>query len=230
MITENNGSYKAAGKMLEEKRRNLFWTPCAAYCIDRMLEDFMKIKWVRECMEKGKKITKFIYNRTWLLNLMRKEFTEGRELVRATITRSATSFTTLQSLFEHKVCLKRMFQSTKWMSSRFSKLDEGHEVEKIVLNPTFWKKMQYVRKSVDPIVQVLQKVDSAEGLSMPSIYHDMYRAKLAVKAIHSDEERKYGPFWCVIDNHWNSLFHHPLYMAAYFLNPSYRYRPDFVAV
>ncbi|XXG80382.1 hypothetical protein AAC387_Pa09g1268 [Persea americana] len=106
---------------------------------------------------------------------------------------------------------------------------EGNEVEKIVLNPTFWKKMQYVRKSVDPIVQVLQKVDTAEGLPMPSIYHDMYRAKLAIKAIHGDDERKYGPFWCVIANHWNSLFHHPLYMAAYFLNPSYRYRSDFIA-
>ncbi|RWR95166.1 HAT dimerization domain-containing protein isoform 2 [Cinnamomum micranthum f. kanehirae] len=90
-------------------------------------------------------------------------------------------------------------------------------------------KMQYVRKSVDPIVQVLQKVDTAEGLPMPSIYHDMYRAKFAIKAIHGDDERKYGPFWCVIDNHWNSLFHHPLYMAAYFLNPSYRYRSDFIS-
>lgn len=32
----------------------------------------------------------------------------------------------------------------------------------------------------------------------------------------------------IIDSHWNSLSHHPLYLAAHFLNPSYRYRPDFV--
>ncbi|OVA16657.1 zinc finger protein [Macleaya cordata] len=89
--------------------------------------------------------------------------------------------------------------------------------------------MLYVRNSVDSILQVLQKADTDEGLSMPSIYNDMYRAKLAIKAIHGDDLRKYGPFWSVIDNHWSSLFHHPLYVAAYFLNPSYRYRPDFVA-
>ncbi|XP_043708696.1 uncharacterized protein LOC122657953 isoform X2 [Telopea speciosissima] len=229
VITENTASYKAAGKMLEEKRRNLFWTPCAAYCIDRMLEDFVKIKWVGECMDKGKKITKFIYNRAWLLNLMKKEFTEGRDLLRPAVTRFATSFATLQSLLDNRIYLKRMFQSIKWLSSRFAKLDEGMEVEKIVLNSTFWKKMQFVRKSVEPIVQVLQKVDGDEGLSMPSIYNDMYRSKLAVKAIHGDDVRKYGPFWTVIDNHWNSLFYHPLYVAAYFLNPSYRYRPDFLA-
>ncbi|KAJ6723274.1 HAT DIMERIZATION DOMAIN-CONTAINING PROTEIN ISOFORM 1 [Salix koriyanagi] len=53
-------------------------------------------------------------------------------------------------------------------------------------------------------------------------------AKHAIKAIHGDDARKYGPFWSVIENQWSSSFHHPLYMAAYFLNPSYRYRPDFL--
>ncbi|RRT85920.1 hypothetical protein B296_00000378 [Ensete ventricosum] len=65
---------------------------------------------------------------------------------------------------------------------------------------------------------------------MPSIYNGIYSAKLAIKAVHADNEQKYGPFWSVLDNHWNSVFHHPLYVAAYFLNPSYRYRPNFMAV
>lgn len=229
VITENTPSYQAAGKMLEDKRKKLFWTPCAAYCIERMLEDFVKIKLVGECMEKGQKITKLIYNQIWLLNLMKKDFTEGQELLRPSVTQYASSFATLQSLLDHRIGLKRMFQSNKWLSSRLSKSDEGKEVEKIVLNATFWKKVQYVRKSVDPIMQLLQKINSDEILSIPYIYNDMYRAKLAIKANHGDDARKYGHFWSVIDNHWNLLFHHPLYLAAYFLNPSYRYRPDFVA-
>ncbi|PSR92451.1 Alanine--tRNA ligase [Actinidia chinensis var. chinensis] len=229
VITENTPSYQAAGKMLEDKRENLFWTPCASYCIDRMLEDFVKIKIVEECMEKGQKITKMIYNQIGLLNLMKKEFTGGRELLRPSVTQYASSFSTLQSLLDHRIGLKRMFQSNKWLSSRFSKSDEGKEVEKIVLNATFWKKMQYVRKSVDPIMDVFQKINSDESLSIPYIYNDMYRAKLAIKSNHGDDARKYGLFWSVIDNHWNPLFHHPLYLAAYFLNPSFRYRPDFVA-
>ncbi|XP_068660147.1 uncharacterized protein [Aristolochia californica] len=230
VITENTASYRAAGKMLEEKRRSLFWTPCAAYCIDRMLEDFVKIKMVGECMEKGKRITKFIYNRPWLLNLVKKEYTFGRELVRPAVTRFATDFLILQSLLEHRTGLKKLFQSEKWASSCFAKLDEGKEIEKIALNTSmFWKKLQFIKKSVDPILQVLLKVDSEIGLSMPSVYNDMYRAKLAIKAIHGDDERKYGPYWSVIDSHWNSLFLRPLYVAAYFLNPSYRYRSDFLA-
>ncbi|KAG6436987.1 hypothetical protein SASPL_101894 [Salvia splendens] len=123
---------------------------------------------------------------------------------------------------------ENVVQSNKWLSSRYSKLDEGKEVKNIVMDSSFWRKVQYVKRSVDPILEVLQKIDSDESLSMPFIYNDMNRAKLAIKINHSDDARKYESFWSVIDNHWDSLFHHPLYLAAYFLNPSYRYRPDFV--
>ncbi|KAK6937209.1 protein of unknown function DUF659 [Dillenia turbinata] len=227
VITRNTASYKNAGKMLEEKRRNLFWTPCAIHCIDQMLEDFIHIKWVGECVNKGKRITRFIYNHTWLFNLM-KEFTEGQGLLNPSITRFATCFFTLQSLSNQRIGLKKMFQSSKWLSSRFAKSEEGREVEKAVLNATFWKKMQYLRKSLEPIMQIHQKLESDESLAMPIIYSDMCKAKIAIKAIHGDDARKYGPFWTAIDSHWNQLFHHPLYVAAYFLNPSFRYRPDFL--
>lgn len=228
VVTQNTPSYQAAGKMLEEKRRNLFWTPCAAYCINQMLEDFSKIKWVAECLEKGQRITKFIYNRMWLLTLMKKEFTGGQELLKPFMTRCTSSFTTLQRLMDHRFGLKKMFQSNKWISSRFAKLDEGKEVEKLVFNASFWKKIQFIRKSVHPILEVLQKISGDDTLSMACIYNDMYRARIAIRTNHGDDVNKYRTFWNVLDHNWSSLLHHPLYLAAYFMNPSCRYRPDFV--
>ncbi|XP_021906615.1 uncharacterized protein LOC110821184 isoform X1 [Carica papaya] len=228
VITMNTASFKSAGKMLEEKRRNLFWTPCAVHSIDRMLEDFLNIKCVGNCVDKAKRITRFIYNSTWLLSFMKKEFTRGQEILRPAVTKFATCFFTLQSLLDHRIGLRRMLQSNKWLSSRLAKSVEGKEVEKIVLNVTFWKKVQYVRKSLEPVADVVQKIYGDDSRSMPFLYNDMFRAKHVIKTIHGDDMRKYGPFWSVIDSHWSSLFHHPLYVAAYFLNPSYRYRPDFV--
>ncbi|XP_050264396.1 uncharacterized protein LOC126708625 isoform X1 [Quercus robur] len=64
--------------------------------------------------------------------------------------------------------------------------------------------------------EVLQKMESDESQSMSFIYDDMHGAKLAIKAIHGEDAQKYEPFWSVTDNHWNSLFLHPLW-----------YRPDF---
>ncbi|CAA7398559.1 unnamed protein product [Spirodela intermedia] len=230
VVTESSPIFRAAGRMLEEKRKNLFWMPCAAYSVDRVLEDFIKIKLVEESMAKAQKITRLIYNHSWLLNLMKKEFMAGRELVQTAATKSSASFLTLQCLLECRNALKRMFQSSKWVSSRFADMEEGKEVQKIVLNSAFWKKIQYIRKSVDPVLQVLLKVEGDRDLSLPFIYNDMYKAKLAIKEIHGEDEIKYEPFWMAIDNHLNSLFHHPLCAAAYFLNPSFRYRADFLGV
>lgn len=228
VITKNTASFRTAGKMLEERRRNLFWTPCALHSIDQMLEDFLNVKWVRECIDKAKRVTRLIYNNTWMLSFMKREFTKGRELLRPADTKFGTTFFTVQSLLDQRTDLKRMFRSNKWVSSLLKRSDEGKEVEKIVLNAAFWRKMQHVRNSLEPVAHVLQRIYDDESRSMPFIYNDMCRAKLAVKAIHEDDAQKYGPFWSVIDNHWNSLFHHPLYLAAYFLNPSYRYSPDFM--
>lgn len=51
VITDNAANYVAAGKMLMERYPNLFWTPCAAHCIDLMLEDISKIPTVRDIVE-----------------------------------------------------------------------------------------------------------------------------------------------------------------------------------
>ncbi|CAI0545089.1 unnamed protein product [Linum tenue] len=40
VVTDNASAYKAAGERLMAKRKHLFWTPCAAHCLDLVLEDF----------------------------------------------------------------------------------------------------------------------------------------------------------------------------------------------
>ncbi|ESQ48180.1 hypothetical protein EUTSA_v10020031mg [Eutrema salsugineum] len=231
VITHNTAICRSAGKLLEEKRKNLYWSPCAMHSTELVLEDISKLEFVSECLEKSQRITRFIYNQTWLLNLMKNEFTQGMDLLRPEVTRHASSFTTLQSLMDHKANLRGLFQSNGWiLSQTAAKSEEGREVEKMVSSAAFWKKVQYVLKSVDPVMQVIRMIDDGgERLSLPYAYGYMCRAKMAIKSIHSDDARKYGPFWRVIDYHWNSLFHHPLYVAAYFFNPAYRYRPDFMA-
>ena len=37
VITDNASNYKKAGELLMEKRKRLWWTPCAAHCIDLIL-------------------------------------------------------------------------------------------------------------------------------------------------------------------------------------------------
>jgi len=96
VITDNAANYVAAGRLLCAKYPTIFWTPCAAHCIDLMLEDIGKLEWVQDVVQECKQITKYIYNHAWVLNLMR-EFTQG-ELSRTTVTWFATNFLPLQGL------------------------------------------------------------------------------------------------------------------------------------
>ncbi|RDX74430.1 hypothetical protein CR513_45826, partial [Mucuna pruriens] len=43
VVTDNGSNYVMAGKLLQATRTKLFWTPCAAHCLDLMLEDIGKI-------------------------------------------------------------------------------------------------------------------------------------------------------------------------------------------
>jgi len=62
-----------------QKREKLYWTPCAAHCIDLIFEDFEKNLNVHELTIKTRrKITNYIYGRTMLISLLKK-FTKGRE-------------------------------------------------------------------------------------------------------------------------------------------------------
>ena len=54
IITDNASNYVAAGRMLEEKHPTIWWTPCAAHCLDLMLEDIGKIEWAKKCVEHAK--------------------------------------------------------------------------------------------------------------------------------------------------------------------------------
>ena len=85
IITDNAANYVAAGRLLMERHPSLFWSPCAAHCIDLMLEDVGKIPFIKEVVDQARSITKFIYNHAWVLSLMRR-CTRNRELLRPGIT------------------------------------------------------------------------------------------------------------------------------------------------
>jgi hypothetical protein len=81
IITDNAYNYVLTGKMLESNYKTIFWTPYVAHCIELMLESIGKQYWIKNIVEHSKCITKYIYNHSRVLNLMRKN-TKGKDLVR----------------------------------------------------------------------------------------------------------------------------------------------------
>lgn len=51
VITNSDPSFVYAGRLLMAKYTSLFWSPCTSYCINRMLEEISKLKWVEMVLE-----------------------------------------------------------------------------------------------------------------------------------------------------------------------------------
>jgi hypothetical protein len=102
VVTDNGVNYKAAGKLLMQRIPTLFWSPCAAHCLDLMLKDIEKLKDFKKPITQAKRVTTFIYRHGRILSAM-KEKTSGVDLVRSAAIRFATCFLILKSLHKHEM-------------------------------------------------------------------------------------------------------------------------------
>ncbi|KAL5124661.1 hypothetical protein HKD37_02G005018 [Glycine soja] len=205
VVTDNGSNYVLAGKLLEEKRKHIYWTPCAAHCIDLMLEDIGKLPLIRKTIRRAINLVGFIYAHSSTLSLLRN-FTNKRELVRHAITRFATSYLTLERLHKEKANIRKMFTSDEWTLNKLSKEPKGKEAAKVVLMPSFWNSMVYTLKVMAPLVKVLRLVDGERKPAMGYIYEAMDKAKETIIKSFNNNESKYKD-----------------HAAAHFLNPEFFY-------
>ncbi|XP_059074240.1 uncharacterized protein LOC131874613 [Cryptomeria japonica] len=227
IITDNAAAYVSAGRMLMQRHPSITWSPCAAHCLDLVLEDIGKIGWVKKVVEDAKSVTKFIYNHTWVLALMRKH-TNGKDLVRPGVTRFASHFITLQSILSAIPHLKQMFVSDAWLGSAYSKRPEAEKIVTIVFDEGFNKSGEELTAVTEPLVRVLRMVDG-EGMPMGFIYEAMDRAKEAISHYYRGNARKCEIFWRIIDRRWTNQLHQPIHAFAYFLNPKFYFFDSFRA-
>ncbi|KAG6491979.1 hypothetical protein ZIOFF_046925 [Zingiber officinale] len=116
-------------------------------------EDIAKLKIFFDTIEHAKMVVKFLYGHGTILSLMRK-YTNGKEILRPAVTRFATSFLTLQSMYKVKRPLEQMFASEDWVSSPLSQTTQGKVVKRIVINdPNFWPHVAFCVKSVVPLLR-----------------------------------------------------------------------------
>ncbi|XP_058746821.1 uncharacterized protein LOC131619774 [Vicia villosa] len=222
LITDTGSNYVAAGKALCLKRHHMFWTPCAANCIDLMLEDIEKIPKVQKVIQKGFKVVGYIYNHIFALNLMRKT-TGNVELVKQGVTRFATHFLCLQRMQELKGKFREMFTCEEWTSSKYAKDANGQRATTTILMTSFWNDVLYTLKCMTPLVDVLKMVDDERKPAMGYIYAAMEVAKESIEKAFNSNSSKYKVVFEIIDKRWESQFHHPLHSASHYLNPEYYY-------
>ncbi|XP_042398661.1 uncharacterized protein LOC121988975 [Zingiber officinale] len=227
IVTDNASKCIKARKKFLETRHRIWWTLCTTHYIDLMLEDIAKLKIFSNTIEQAKMVVKFLYGHGTILSLMRK-YTNGKEILRPSVTHFAISFLTLQSMYKVKRPLEQMLASEDWVSSPLSQTTQGKVVKRIVINdPNFWPHVAFCVKSIVPLVSVLREVDSEERSTMRYIYELMDKTKETIKFNCGGVDRKYKIIWKKIDSRWTPQLHHPLHAVGYYLNSQLRYEERF---
>lgn len=165
VVTDNASENVKVGSTIMGVFPHIYWTPCAAHCVNLIFGDIFKQRPFQGVFTKAVKVHSYIVQRPLLLNMMRR-FTNQRNLVKPGKTRFATAFLTLQRLFKQTSNLRSMFISKEWNKSKFAKEALGKEAARIILSFPFWNNVAYALRICGPLVIVLRLVDSEARPSM----------------------------------------------------------------
>ncbi|XP_057444664.1 uncharacterized protein LOC130736909 [Lotus japonicus] len=227
VVTDNAANYVAAGKLLHQKYENIFWTPCAAHCINLILKDIGSLPHIADLASKASKVTIFIYNHMIFLYWLRKR-SSWKEIVRPGVTRFATTFITLKSISDHKSDLQALVVNQHFTGHKLSTGTAGKLASEIILDNKFWRYSEVVSNIAAPIIRLLRIVDGDEKPSMGYVYDGMQRAKNTIKRMFRDKSELYKPYTDIISARWDKHLKRTLHAAAYLLNPGFFYDPSFV--
>ncbi|RVW41808.1 hypothetical protein CK203_116928 [Vitis vinifera] len=193
IVTDNGSAFVKAGKLLM-KKYNLYWTPCAAHCIDLMFEDIVG------CLHRcGRCVV--------------------GDIVRPRATRFATNYIALDSLLKKKANLKKVFISDEWAQHNLSRTLIGKEVESLMFDHAYWERVGKLVSIYEALYTVLRIVDSEVVPTMPFVYELIRVMKENLIRLNAKEW-----VLEIIADRWDRTLKHPLHAAAFFLNPRFQYK------
>jgi hypothetical protein len=224
IISDRNINYGNIDKLIMQNYNTIFWSPCASFCINSMLDDFSKIDWVSQCICQAQNLTRFIYNNKWLHDLMRK-FMSGKELVCSGATKSVSDFLTLQSLLRHRSKLKQMFHSPEYSSSSCANRALSISCVGIVEDDELWRAVEEIAAISEPLLRVMRDVSGGKA-AIGYIYESMTKVIDSIRTYYIMDEGKCKSFLDIVEQKWQAELHSPLHSAAAYLNPSIQYNPE----
>jgi hypothetical protein len=121
---------------------------------------------------RARQVTTFIYRHGKLLDATREKI--GGDLVRHAVTRFATTFLTLQSIYKHKQALICLFVSDDWTRSKLSSTEAEKTSQRYFFLKTFGTQSKIVfvhdnHSSLFCELLMVMKSQPCQRLSLPRI-------------------------------------------------------------
>ncbi|VFQ67908.1 unnamed protein product, partial [Cuscuta campestris] len=182
------------------------------------ISDICGLKELKGTIVSAKRVTRFIYRHGRLLDAMREK-TRGRDLVRPAVTRFATSFLTLQSMYRYKDPLRTLFVCDDWNRCKLAKTEGGKNVQDIILSTTFWNGVEDCLRASQPLLVVLRIVDDDERPAITEVSAAMVVAKDKLRDVFKNKQALLKKVLGIVITRWEGQMGQKLYGAALYLSP-----------
>ncbi|XP_061339275.1 uncharacterized protein LOC133285965 [Gastrolobium bilobum] len=160
-VTDNAANYVAAGRLLEAEFPKIFWSPCAAHCINLMLQDIGKLEEEGEAVTHASKITKYsilaqkdalrsmVTSREWTLSAYSKDVKAKRFVEQVLDSRFWKECVDIVKVTEPLVRLLRLVDSEEKPSMGYLYQAFYKAREEMI------KRFQRKKRKVEPYLRIL---------------------------------------------------------------------------
>ncbi|GAV92759.1 DUF659 domain-containing protein/Dimer_Tnp_hAT domain-containing protein, partial [Cephalotus follicularis] len=228
MVTDNAANYTATERLLHERYDNIYWSLCAAHCLNLLMKDISSMLHMDYLVSRASQVIFFFITTLYFVHVHLRKLKVSMEIVLPAMTRFATSFIILKSIYDHKPDLQALVTSKHYTNHKLSRTSKGKSFSSTILDNKFWDDCLIAIKFAAPIIRLLRIVDSDEKPSLGYIYEGMFRTKMAIKNWINYTKTlefylRYKPYTNLLKLRWDRHLRKNLHAVAYFLNPAFMY-------
>ncbi|CAI5960959.1 unnamed protein product [Closterium sp. NIES-65] len=211
VVMDNASNNKNAASKLSADYPHIFFTNCAAHCLDLMLHDIGKIPAVKLVLSQVHQVVMMIKGSASAVVLFRELFTK-LSLVRPGATRFGTQVIMLGRFLEVKRALRAMVISEEWEDVAVARTEEGMEVLRAVDT-----RAQVMGQLYSIMLEATVKTNAAAETAAA---HFIKRTGLLLP---KDRSTFLTSIKAIIARRWDAQLHNPLHAIGWLLNPRNQY-------
>ncbi|CAB4403798.1 unnamed protein product, partial [Rhizophagus irregularis] len=217
IITDNAPNMKAAWKILKQKYPKKIFLGCWAHGIHLWMKDIISIEWIKEIIEKAKKLLIYFRNHQVILAALRRLQKEkyGKEiaLILPCDTRWGSSYSCINQLFLTKSAIRSTIVEDH--------LNLDDRMKSLISRDTFWNDLGKIRNFLENFAIFIKKLEGDETF-LSTAYLEYQQLKAHVRNNTDlpenirEEVEKFGT------NRWHNFLYNPVVIVAYKLDLRYR--------